>query len=63
MSTDAPADQVFAIDLYAQFQPIRLPAEAFKELHSETRETLDEFVAAHRKRFPQEAGTLGRRGR
>ena len=55
MSTQTPADEVFAVDAYKLFHPIRLPAEAFKQLHRETAETLDDFVAEHRERFPQQA--------
>lgn len=53
MDTQAPPDEVFAIDLSGQFHPIRLPAEAFEQLHRETLDSLREFVEGHRERFPR----------
>lgn len=53
MDTQAPPDEVFAIDLSGQFHPIRLPAEAFERLHRETLDSLRAFVKDHRERFPQ----------
>lgn len=59
METEAPTDEVFAVDLNSQFHPIRLPAEAFEGLHRETLDSLRDFVKSHRERFPQ--GPKGRK--
>ena len=53
MKTETPKSEVFAVDTFGQFHPIRLPAEAFQTLHSETLDSLREFVKGHRERFPQ----------
>lgn len=58
MSTKTPAEVVLIIDSFHGFQPIRLPADAFRDLHRETNERLRAMVAEHRKRFPQRAGRL-----
>ncbi|MGL4513476.1 MAG: hypothetical protein ACRCT8_10325 [Lacipirellulaceae bacterium] len=56
MSTKTPADAVLIIDSFPGFQPIRLPADAFRDLHRDTSKRLSALVASHRKRFPQRAG-------
>ncbi len=53
MNTKAPSNEVFAVDAFGQFHPIRLPAEAFETLHKETLDSLREFVKGHRERFPK----------
>lgn len=53
MSTEALPTEVFAVDINSQFHPIRLPYEAFAELHRDTLDSLREFVKSHRERFPQ----------
>ncbi|MEO0530595.1 MAG: hypothetical protein AAF266_08465 [Planctomycetota bacterium] len=53
MDTQTPAEEVFAIDLSGQFHPIRLPAEAFEDLHRQTLESLRAFIKDHRQRFPR----------
>ena len=54
------SDEVFVVDAFPLFQPIRLPAHAFYTLHRETANHLDTFVAKHRQKFPQIAGGLSR---
>ena len=53
MNIKTPTDEVFAVDTFGQFHPIRLPAEAFETLHQETLDSLREFVKCHRERFPK----------
>jgi hypothetical protein len=53
MNIKVPTDEVFAVDAFGQFHPIRLPAEAFETLHKETLDSLREFVKGHRERFPK----------
>lgn len=54
--SDATSDSVFVVDNSSYFQPIRLPLEAFERLHTDNVERLEDFVAGHLTRFPQQAG-------
>lgn len=58
MSTGTPVGTVCVVDAYAHFQPIRLSIKSLVELHRETAEKLDDFVAEHRMRFPH--GPIGK---
>lgn len=53
MDTQAAPEEVFAVDLTSQFHPIRLPADAFEQLHRDTLDSLRDFVKGHRERFPK----------
>lgn len=53
MKIEAPKSEVFAVDTFGQFHPIRLPAEAFAALHRQTLDSLRELVKGHRERFPK----------
>ncbi len=57
------SDEVFVVDAFPLFQPIRLPAHAFYTLHRETANHLDTFVTEHCRKFPQIVGGITRGGR
>lgn len=52
MSTKTPDPVVQIHDRHPFFQPIRLSSASLIELHRRTNETLEEFVADHREKYP-----------